>query len=190
VPLYIRKDVFDSAMSSLGNGGIFSVREFRKISAGIIITGTEIASGRVKDGFEPVISGILKNYGCEIIETIICRDNRKEISEAAERLLELKAGMIVAAGGLSVDPDDLTVPGLEDAGLTDTVYGAPILPGAMTLIGKIGTTDVIGVPAGALYSKPAAFDILLPIILSGIRITRLDLAEMAAGGLLETSLRS
>ena len=56
-------------------------------------------------------------------------------------LIAAGAGLIVTTAGLSVDPDDVTRQGLLDAGGTDLVYGAPILPGAMTLVARIGRVD-------------------------------------------------
>jgi formylmethanofuran dehydrogenase subunit E len=66
------------------------------------------------------------------------------------------------------------------------LYGAPLLPGAMTLLGRLaspaGVARVMGVPACALFHKATSFDILLPRVLAGLTITRRDLAEMAEGG--------
>jgi formylmethanofuran dehydrogenase subunit E len=81
-----------------------------------------------------------------------------------------------------VDPDDVTLDGLRDAGARDMLYGAPILPGAMTMIGRIGNAQIMGVPACALYFKTTSFDLLLPRLLAGVEITRFDLAHMAEGG--------
>lgn len=188
VPLYLKRSILDKALSLMGHDGIFSIRKLRRAKAGIIVTGSEVAEGIVKDRFIPIITGILQKYGCEIIQSRICRDDKNEIGLTAKEFAE-NTDLIVVTGGLSVDPDDVTKPGLEDAGMTDIVYGAPILPGAMTLLGKIGATDVIGVPGGALYSEPAAFDVLLPLVLAGIRLTKADIAQMAAGGLLSTRKR-
>jgi len=84
---------------------------------------------------------------------------------------------------LSVDPDDVTRQGLVDAGCTDLLYGAPILPGAMTLLSRIGDVQVMGVPACGLFHKTTSFDILLPRLLAGLTITRKDLAALGHGGL-------
>ena len=73
----------------------------------------------------------------------------------------------MTTAGLSVDPDDVTRQGLMDAGATDMLYGAPILPGAMTLLARIGGVQVMGVPACALYFKTTSFDLLLPRLLAG-----------------------
>ena len=53
----------------------------------------------------------------------------------------------------------------------------------MTLIGRIGGAQVIGVPACALFFKTTALDLLLPRLLAGLSVTRLDLARMGHGGL-------
>ena len=59
----------------------------------------------------------------------------------------------------------------------------PVLPGAMSLVGMIGDVEVLGVPACALFHKTTAFDLLLPRMLAGLRMTRLDLASLSHGGL-------
>ena len=80
-----------------------------------------------------------------------------------------------------MDPDDVTRQGLVDAGATDLLYGAPIIPGAMTLLARIGPVQVMGVPACALFFKTTSFDLLLPRLLAGLSITRRDLARMGHG---------
>ncbi|MFP4160332.1 MAG: hypothetical protein ACLFR9_11535 [Desulfobacterales bacterium] len=90
--------------------------------------------------------------------------------------------LIITTAGLSVDPDDRTRKGLELAGLEDVLCGAPILPEAMTLVGRIGSARVMGVPACALFHKTTALNLLLPRILPAHHITRKDLAAYAEGG--------
>ena len=96
-------------------------------------------------------------------------------------LLESGVDLIVTTAGLSVDPDDVTRQGLMDAGAANMRYGAPILPGAMTLLAEIGEVPIIGVPACGLFHKTTSFELLLPRLLAGCTITRLDLAKMAHG---------
>ena len=89
----------------------------------------------------------------------------------------------MTTAGLSVDPDDVTRQGLIDAGAVDLLYGAPITPGAMTLLARIGEVQVIGVPACALHFRHTSFDLLLPRLLAGLAITREDLAAMGHGAI-------
>jgi molybdopterin biosynthesis enzyme len=84
---------------------------------------------------------------------------------------------------MSVDPDDVTRRGVALAGAEDIIYGTAVLPGAMLMVARIGDVPVIGTPACALYHPRTMFDLVLPKILAGERISRRDLAAMGHGGM-------
>jgi len=181
IPLFLARTEFEKAMRILSDGPLFRVLSLRKASVGILVTGTEVFRGLVEDKFIPVITNKVTKLGSRVVAETIVPDDRKEISKMIRHLLDKGADLIVTTAGLSVDPDDVTRQGLTDAGVTDMLYGAPILPGAMTLLAKIGQVPVIGVPACALYYKSTSFDLLLPRILAGVDITREDLSQMGHG---------
>ena len=156
--------------------------KLRKV--GILVTGNEVVEGRIEDRFCHRISTTCSRLGAGVIATRIVPDDRDAIKHAASDLLLAGAEILVATGGMSVDADDVTRFGLQDAGMTDSHYGCPVLPGAMTLTGRIGNTRVIGVPAGALFYDDSAFDRLLPLLMADLPVTREILSDMAAGGLL------
>lgn len=183
IPLYISRSSYQKAMQVLDSGPLFDVLPLPERKVGLLITGTEVYQGIIKDRFEPIITDKVNKLGSKVIRTIICPDDRDRIRDSVLELLGAGAEIIVTTAGLSVDPDDVTRKGIEDAGGVDVLYGAPILPGAMTMLTRIDSVPVIGVPACALYFKTTSFDLLLPRLLAGIRITRLDLAQMADGGL-------
>jgi formylmethanofuran dehydrogenase subunit E len=183
IPLYLSKDLFNAAMATLERKPLLTVRPFKPAKIGILITGTEIFQGLVKDKFEPIITGKVLQYGCSIAKTIIAPDDRLAIAEAIGHLIDAGSEILITTAGLSVDPEDLTLKSLVDAGAKDLLHGAAVLPGAMTLIGKIGNTRIMGVPACALFHKTTSFDVLFPRILAGVNISREDLAELAHGGL-------
>ena len=97
-------------------------------------------------------------------------------------MLDAGCDLIVTTAGMSVDPDDVTRAALMDAGLHNDLYGVPVLPGTMSLVGKMRAADVIGVPACALFYKTTAFDLILPRVLAGQALTRKDLAKFGEGG--------
>ncbi|MGE4298030.1 MAG: FmdE family protein [Desulfovibrionaceae bacterium] len=183
IPLFIGRERFESAMRLIGDKPLFSVLPMRAAKVGILVTGTEIAQGIIQDKFAPIISGKVMRFGCTVVDTVIAPDDRKAIADGVARLLDAGADLLVTTAGLSVDPDDVTRKGLADAGATDMLYGAPILPGAMTLLARIGTVQVVGVPACALFFKTTSFDLLLPRLLAGQAITRKDLSRMAVGSM-------
>ena len=181
IPLYLPESDFKKALATLENEGLFSVLPLRKADVGILVTGTEVFQGLVKDKFVPIISDKVEKLGCQVIKSLIVPDDRGAICRGVRSLLDAGADLLITTAGLSVDPDDVTRQALVDAGTTDMVYGAPVLPGAMTLLAKIGAVRVIGVPACALYFKTTSLDLFLPRILAGLEITRLDLAKMGNG---------
>ncbi len=183
IPLFLPRKDFEKAMAILGDGPFFNVLPLRRAKVGILVTGTEVFQGLIKDTFIPTISHKIERFGSEVKSSLIVPDDRRQISEGVKQLINDGADFIVTTAGLSVDPDDVTRQGLKDAGVEDMLYGMPILPGAMTLLARIGNTPVIGVPACALYHKTTSFDVMLPRLLAGVSINRHDLAKMGSGGL-------
>lgn len=183
IPLYIAREAFEKAMQLLAEGPLFQVLPIRPLEVGILVTGTEVFLGMVEDRFIPIIQNKVEAYGCRVAKAMVVPDDGEAICQGVQDLLQAGARLVVTTAGLSVDPDDVTRQGLKAAGAVDIRYGAPILPGAMTLLARIGSVPLIGVPACALYFKRTSFDLLLPRLLAGVDITRRDLARMAEGAL-------
>ncbi len=183
IPLYLPRADFLRALSVLEAEPVVSVLPLRRARAGILVTGDEVFKGLIQDGFGPIVTSKLAALGSETVGVRIVPDDRAVIAAAAAELLGLGADLLVTTAGLSVDPDDVTRQGLLDAGAEDLLYGAPILPGAMTLIARIGRVQVLGVPACALFFKTTSLDLILPRLLAGVPITRRDLARMGHGAM-------
>ncbi|RQD79378.1 molybdopterin-binding protein, partial [Desulfonatronospira sp. MSAO_Bac3] len=183
IPLYLPRSNFNKAMQVLNQGPLFKILPLMQKKVGLLITGTEVFEGIIQDRFEPIIKDKVQKLGSEVNKSIICPDDKEEIKTCLTRLLDSGCDMIITTAGLSVDPDDVTRKAIQEAGASEMLYGAPILPGAMTMLCWIDSVPVIGVPACALYFKTTSFDLLLPRLLAGLKITRLDLAQMADGSL-------
>lgn len=184
IPLYLSPDLFQRALAALGEGPVLAVYPLRQARVGILVTGTEIFQGLLEDRFAPIVRSKVEALGSQVVAVRFVPDQRTAIAAAVAELQDAGADLIITTAGLSVDPDDVTLAGLEEAGLSDILHGAPLLPGAMTLIGRLrDNTQVLGVPACALFFKTTSLDVLLPRLLAGVSITRQDLAQMAEGGI-------
>lgn len=183
IPLFLARQNFVRAMALLEEAPLFSVLPMRQARIGILVTGTEVFKGLVQDKFAPIITQKAQNLNCAIVGTHIVPDEAPRITAAVQELMAEGADLIVTTAGMSVDPDDVTRKALLEAGLTDALYGMPVLPGTMTLTGRIGDVQVLGVPACALFFKTTGLDLMLPRLLAGVPITRLDLARLGHGGL-------
>jgi len=84
---------------------------------------------------------------------------------------------------MSVDPDDRTPGAIRAAGADIVSYGTPMLPGSMLLVGYLGDVPILGLPGCVMHDPYTSFDVLLPRILAGDKITREDIAGMGYGGL-------
>lgn len=186
IPLFLEPDNLARALEILEDGPLFKVLPLREAKAGILVTGTEVFKGLIDDKFIPVITAKLLNLGSKVVDAIIVPDDKQAITQAVEKLLAAGVDLLVTTGGLSVDPDDVTRQALIEAGLEDVTHGVPVLPGAMSLTGRIHSggcdVQVVGVPACALYFKTTFFDLILPRLLAGRDFNRGEAARMGSGG--------
>ena len=84
----------------------------------------------------------------------------------------------------SVNPGDKTPKAIKDTGADIVSYGAPVLPGAMFLLGYFADgTPILGLPGCVMYAKATVFDLVLPRIAAGVRVSRSDLKALGHGGL-------
>lgn len=182
IPLYLSGEAMEAALAALENGPLFQVLPLRSARVGILVTGTEVFQGLIEDRFIPVISSKITALGSVVVKTAIVPDDKAAMTSAIQAMAEKGVDLLVTTGGLSVDPDDVTRQALLEAGLTDPVHGIPVLPGAMSLVGRLGKMQVLGVPACALYFKTTFLDLILPRLLAGEEFTRHDAVDLAEGG--------
>ena len=76
--------------------------------AGILVTGTEVLTGRVLDRNGGWISERLRELGVEHEHTIVVGDREEDMLDALAFLRESGAALIVTSGGLGPTADDLT----------------------------------------------------------------------------------
>ncbi len=185
IPLIIRRETVQRAVRTAADaGGIIEVVPWQVSKAAIVVTGQEVYEGRVKDAFTSIISGKLVKSGVEVVFSTIAPDVTAEITDSIKRGIDAGAELVICTGGMSVDPDDITRAAIDEAGAEDVVYGSPVLPGAMFLSGYInGTLPIVGIPACGMYYKTTIFDLVLPMVLAGQRITREKIASLGHGGL-------
>lgn len=184
IPLSIDETIIEQVEAqAAGFGPVVEVKPLNSLRVGMVVTGSEVYKGRIKDKFGPVVKEKIENLGSDVFRKINVTDSTPMIAEAIQSLLEEKADLIVVTGGMSVDPDDLTPAGVVAAGGKIVSYGAPTLPGAMFMVAYIGETPVLGLPGCVMFSKSTVFDLILPRIMAGEVIQRRDIAALGHGGL-------
>ena len=180
IPLTIQQAELQQAMQP----ELFSVKAYMPLTVGIVTTGREVYSGRIKDAFGPVLRRKLAPYGLSILGQEIVPDERERIVAAIRGYLEAGAQLVLVTGGMSVDPDDLSPAAIRAAGAQIESYGAPILPGSMFVLAYAGSVPILGLPACVIHDPLSTFDLVLPRLLTGERVAWDDIAAMGTGGML------
>ena len=78
------------------------------IRAGIIVTGTEVLTGRISDANGPWVSERLAEYGVEVAHIMVVADRPEDLEAALRFMATEKMDLIVTSGGLGPTADDLT----------------------------------------------------------------------------------
>jgi len=76
--------------------------------AGIVVTGTEVLSGRVSDRNGPWLSDRLSELGVDHAYTVVVGDRPEDMDRALAFLASIGVDLIVTSGGLGPTADDLT----------------------------------------------------------------------------------
>jgi len=186
VPLETDEAQIIQAESLCRDETLFSFKPYQFRRAGVIITGSEVYTGRIQDRFEPVIRAKLAQYPCEVVGVSICDDDLDMIHRAARAHLDNGADFLIFTGGMSVDPDDLTPTAVRNLGAEIITHGVPAQPGNMTMVAYLGDIPVFGVPGAAINRPVTVFDVLLPQIFAGERLTKEMLIGLGDGGLCQS----
>lgn len=183
VPLVTQEQQIIDAEAMCAEEKLLDLLPYQPKKLGVVITGSEVYHGRIKDKFEPVVRAKMNRYPCEIVGITICDDDLDMIVNAAKAHLEKGADFLIFTGGMSVDPDDLTPTAVRQLGADIVTHGVPAQPGNMTLVAYLGDVPILGVPGAAISLPTTIFDVLLPQIFAGQKITKEELINLGDGGL-------
>ena len=188
IPLVIEKSKMNEAKAVAGEEPVLRLLPIKPLSYGIVTTGSEVYKGLIEDKFGPVLKHKMDEYNCKFVRQIILDDNKEQITKAILELAsEDRCDVVLVSGGMSVDPDDRTPAAIRDTGADIVSYGAPVLPGAMFLLSYLSvegrTVPVMGLPGCIMYAARTVFDLTLPRVLAGERLTASGLAAYGEGGL-------
>ncbi len=185
IPLVIENEKLEQAERLAGDMPLVTLTPFRKgLKAGVVTTGNEVFAGRIADRFTPVVVDKLAAFGIETTRHIVTDDAIAHITQAIAKVRAAGVDVVCCTGGMSVDPDDMTPAAIRASGAEIVTYGAPVLPGAMFLLGYFEDgVPVMGLPGCVMYARASVFDLVLPRIAAGVPIARRDLTRLGNGGL-------
>jgi molybdenum cofactor synthesis domain-containing protein len=184
IPLVIDEKKLEAAEQIAGGEPILELLPYKLKKAAVITTGSEVYHGRIQDKFTPVLVKKLQDFGMEVTEHCLVDDGMENIEAAIAKMRQTDVDLILCTGGMSVDPDDNTPGAIKHSGAEIVTYGAPVLPGAMFLLGYFADgMPIMGLPGCVMYAAATIFDLMLPRIAAGVRLEKKDFVVLGEGGL-------
>jgi molybdopterin biosynthesis enzyme len=183
IPVVVKEELVRRAEALCREKPIVKVLPMPAKRVHLVVTGSEVFTGRIKDGFGPVVTKKVTELGSRLESVKLAPDDPDVIAGDIKNAKQAGAEVILVSGGMSVDPDDKTPEGIRRSGAVVETHGFPVLPGSMFLMAYLGDTPVMGLSGCVLHDPFTAFDALLPRLLAGEKITRAEIVAMGHGGL-------
>ncbi|QNL44499.1 molybdopterin-binding protein [Oscillibacter hominis] len=184
IPLVIAEETLRAAEAAAGGTPLLELLPYKLKRAAVVTTGSEVKKGLIEDRFTPVVVEKLRAYGIETVAQVNSGDGVDQVAGAIAEMRSLDIDLLLCTGGMSVDPDDNTPGAIRASGARIVTYGAPVLPGAMFLLGYYDDgLPVMGLPGCVMYAGATVFDLILPRVAAGVSVTRADIVALGNGGL-------
>jgi hypothetical protein len=173
--------------------GAVHVRRFVGWTVGAVIQ--ESLGERAMQRAHAVLAEKLGWFGSPLLEPRFVSPSSHEIAEALRMQMAQGAQVLVVAGSRPMDPLDPMYEALAQIGARIERQGMPAHPGSLLWLGYAkpsndgGERTIIGLPSCGLFSQASVFDLLMPKLLSGDRLTNESLAEFGHGGLLTRDMQ-
>lgn len=183
IPLYTKEENILKLEAECEPRKLFEVKRPTYQKVHLIITGSEVYYGLVKDRFEETLKPKAAFYGCEIIKTVKVPDNKDLIREEIKKSVKEGAEIILCTGGMSVDEDDLTPVAIKEELDELIVHGVPVQPGNMFLLGYKNQIPIMGIPGAVIFYPNTLFDVVFPRIACKEKLHKEFFLKLSLGGL-------
>ena len=158
------------------SGGIKNIRVWKKPTVTIIPTGSELMKHSdatdkdFKNGKMPEFNSLMLGAlveecgGIPIIEDIV-PDDEKLLIEKISEAVNCESDLVIVNAGSSAGSKDYTFHVISSLG-TVLVHGVAIMPGKPTVIGRIKSTPVVGIPGYPVSAIISFENLVKPFLLN------------------------
>jgi molybdopterin biosynthesis enzyme len=164
IPVIVKEELIRKAEAICKEKPIVTILPMPAKRIHLVVTGSEVFTGRIKDGFAPVVSKKVGELGSELESVKLAPDDPDVIAGHIKDAQRAGADVILVSGGMSVDPDDKTPEGIRRSGAKVETHGFPVLPGSMFVMAYLDANSghgAFGLRAArsvhGLRRAPAAF---------------------------------
>ncbi|RIK38953.1 MAG: hypothetical protein DCC58_15985, partial [Chloroflexi bacterium] len=154
----------------------------------VSVVATEGLNERMRARFREVVERKIRWYGSELLDLRFVESEPGAVATALQDFIDAGSDILMAAGGNTLDPLDPIIVALAEIGGEMVHFGAPSHPGSMFWLAKIGERPVVNLASCSMYSRATVADLILPLVMTGQRVTSADIINLGYGGLLEREM--
>lgn len=156
-------------IGALLNGGVFTLKVFKKPLVALIPTGSELIDpvrlpepGKILESNSYTFSAAVRNWGAEAVRFPIVKDDLQEL-EAALSKAAGESDLLLISAGSSAGRKDYTFNILNKLGEV-LVHGVAMRPGKPVILAMIGSTPVVGLPGYPVAAYMALELFVMPLL--------------------------
>ena len=164
-------------------GPVVELVPFRALRT--FVVATERLKPRARELFRAAVTAKLGWYGADVLAVREVARTGEAVAAAYREASASRADLVLFAGASAIDPLDPAYAELASAGGDLLQLGAPMHPGSMLWLGKLGVAAVVGVASCAGFGRNSSLDLLLPFVFAYGRADAGDLLRLGHGGLIE-----
>jgi molybdopterin biosynthesis enzyme len=164
-------------------GPVLELLAFRPLKT--FVVATERLKPKARDLFRAAVTAKLGWYGAEVLAVREVARTPPAVAAAYQEAVDSGAELVLFAGASAIDPLDPAYAELAHAGGELLQLGAPMHPGSMLWLGRLGPAAVVGVASCAGFGRNSSLDLLLPFVFAYGRADAGDLRRLGHGGLIE-----
>ena len=167
------------------HGPIIELLPFRPLRT--FVVATERLKPKARELFRAAVTSKLGWYGAEVLAVREVARTSAAVASAYAEAAALSAELVLFAGASAIDPLDPAYAELTNAGGHLLQLGAPMHPGSMLWLARLGDAAVVGVASCAGFGRSSSLDLLLPFVFAYGRADAKDLLRLGPGGLIESA---
>lgn len=185
-PVAVPQSVLDAALAIAAKGPVVQVKPFLPMAVGVVVS--EGLDERVRERFRTTVERKIGWYGSSVAGISFVANEPAAIAAGIERYEAEGVGLVLTAGGNTIDPLDAAILALAEVGAERLAFGAPAHPGSMFWLAAKGDLPIFNLASCSMYSKATVADLILPWVMAGERVGAADVAALGYGGLLDRDM--
>lgn len=183
IPYAVPEDRCNAMIQAIQSNTL-QVHRFRAKTVSVILTEVPSLKPGLLDKARESIVARVETYASRIVHEARTAHSESELASAIETASQCADIILVLGGASTADVADTVPSAIHKAGGTVDLFGVPLDPGNLLVMGRIGDVPVLGLPGCARSPKMNGIDLILPRIFAEMPMDRQTLLGFGVGGLL------